>query len=961
MITPFLKETAEQLIREYKSNLHRLLVVLPGQRAALHLKSFLKKAGNAAFILPQTITIEEFTEEISGLMKPDSITLSIELYKSWKKLNSAQEQPNDKNSGDTLKEFFKWSGIVLHDFNEIDSSMADADDFFSNLKDIKQIENWSLGENELTDFQRQYIEFMNQLGRLYHEFRGNLLKNNLAWPGLINRIAAEKIETAQYINRFDKIVFVGFNALNKCEKKIFNFLQKNGKGDFLWDMDEYYLNDEKQEAGLFLRHHFRETGEKPKNFLHRNLLSEKKDIKIIAAPGYFGQAGAAATQLKEWSAQASQLNHSAVILADESLLFPLLNTIPSSALPVNITLEYPIKRTPIYDLFELIIQWQSSAVQKKSNNLSIYHKDFFRLFYNQSFRFLFNKKEHVCLQKLFDIIVRNNINFISSGWLLNNSADVLKKVEFIFDVNKDAVSALKQLSKLCQLIIDTSNDYGEQSNSRTLEITYLQAMKKAIGRLHELIAEYPEINDIPSVYHLLREIISKETVSFSGEPLEGLQLMGVLETRTLDFEKLIIVGLNEGILPAGKSSNSFIPSDLKKYFGLPGHYEKDAVYAYHFYRLLQRAKEICLIYNTETDTFGSGEKSRFLTQLLFELPKKNQQVIIHEFIGSASLNSPSENEIYIPKNPETRNSLLNKLTGKYGLSASSINMYKECKLKFWFRHIANLDEQEEINDDMQSSVFGSILHKALENLYRPLESTLLHENNLNWDEQNIREEVMKAYAEHYPEDKDLKGKNLLAINIIVQYVKKMRNIDIERVQQLAQNEKKMQLMKVEQDLFTSMEINWDGGNSTVNFSGKIDRTDLTGNQFRIIDYKTSIYKDNFIFTNTAELFEKTDNNKLFQLFFYAWMFWKNKIYPADSIYPCIIPFKNYGGTPEYILDPEKNILQLSDKVLSEFEFQLIKLIDELKNPNVPFSQTTDEKICEYCSYNTICNRKSKEK
>ncbi len=904
------------------------------------------------------VTIEELMEVMSGVNCPDNLTLTIELFRCWKEIRKSIEP----NSEEKISEFLKWSPTLLHDFNEVDRAMADPDDFFSNLNDIKHLENWSLNHEPLTEFQVRYLEFMNQLGKLHELFKKNLLKQNLAWSGLAARIAANSVAEFEKRCTYDKLAFLGFNALNACERKIFYHYERSKRGIFMWDIDAYYFNDPQQEAGLFLRKFFQNSKNKPESWLTNDLLTGEKEIEIISSAGNIGQAATGVNILEKWVSQGERLENTAIILADETLLFPVLTTLPEKIGEVNISLEFPINLTSIYDLCELILNWQLSAWKKNTSAVSIYYKDFFRLFYNQAFRLLLGENEKKNMQEACDVIREFNMSFLSPKWLEKKWPDTFIPVRFLFEKwisGEDAVMKLEQLNEKLLTFVGLKQD---KDATVALELEYIQAMATALNRLKELIKSCPEINDIPSIFQLLKEIMSAESVAFDGEALHGLQLMGVLETRTLDFEKIIILGVNEGVLPSGKSGATFIPFDLKKHFGLPLHLDKDAVYAYHFYRLLQRAKKICILYNSETDAFGSGEKSRFITQLEMELPLKNKNATVTERISTGNISTSSSKSIFIDKNENAIQILIKKLKGKIGLSASAINLYKECSLKFWFKYVGNLAEDEELDEEMKAGTFGDILHKVLENLYAKFVSKKVSSKELHFSDEEINEEINKAYQFHYPEETELKGKNYLATKIIFQYIKKMTRHDATFVRQLEAQQKELILVAVEKDIFTSLSIDFQEEPFEINFSGKIDRIDLPNDLFRIVDYKSSVNsdRDDFKFKDFETLFQDPKQNKLFQLFFYSWLCFKENLSASDKISPCIIPFKNYKGHPEYILDKDDFVLKLTDELLKKFEDHLLEFVRELLNPINGFKQTDIIKKCQFCSYNLICNRKEKE-
>lgn len=953
---PFLLKTAEYIYNEYNSKFPRICVVLPNKRGALFLKNYLIELAGKTTWIPTIISIEELIEDLSGLVCPDNITLTIELYNCWTNLE------NHKN--ETFDEFLKWSGTVLRDFDEIDRNLVDAKAIFSNLTNIREIENWSLSLEPLTEFQQRYLNFMKSLGDLYNVFSSQMLSKGTAWRGLLYRKAVENVFKNDFTSPFEKFLICGFNALNVAEGKIFSQLKLIGKAEILWDIDTYYFNDMRQEAGYFLRQNFKNSQLKSKHFIENNLETTNKTIEIKGVPRNVGQAAAASSQIKKWINENIDTKNMAVVMGDESLLFPMLSMIPNQVPALNITLEYPLNKTSVYDMYEQILQLQVQAEHNNKKAISFYFKDLYRLFFNPCFNIIYEGKGEFSPSSLVDKIKNYNLTFVSFPWMKKIGGESFEKLNFIFERWENGLIALQALDSVNELFKFYYNSIKNKTTHQKIELEFVLAFSQALNRLKDLLEQNPAINNLNCVYQLLKQVVSEKSVPFFGQPLAGLQLMGVLETRTLDFENVIILGLNEDILPKGRSGNSFIPYDLKRYFGLPLHSEKDAIYAYHFYRLLQRAKNVCLIFNTESDTLGCGEKSRFLTQLEMEMSIKNPNAKISTTILTGTLSVPGKNEITIPKNKIILNRLENKCTGEKqtGLSPSSINTFSECALKFYFKYIAKMLEKKDVEEDMEAGTFGSILHKTLENLYKPFIGKSLLKENLNFTIEKIASEIKIAYISVYQEVDFLKGKNLLAVNVIELFVQKMLKEDKKLINQLALTNQELKLIDLEKLLTSQLLIQTNNKPMSVKISGKVDRLDWVGEYLRIVDYKTSVNsdKDNFIFKieslKNEELFFGNGNSKMLQLFIYAWLVWKNNLCLPHLIVPCIIPFKNYSGQPNRILDSKKNPILFTEVLLQEFELSLILFVEKIFNNNIPFNQTEDIKKCEYCGYKVICNK-----
>ena len=951
----FLEQTAEFIKSKFDGKYHEICIVLPGKRGRIFLKENLRKIKEGPLLLPTIIAAEEFMQEVSGLSSIDQLSLNLELYTAWKEVTKKHRANHESES---LHEFLKWSNTVIYDFNEIDRSLADPDSVFKNLSDIKHIENWSLGREELTEFQIRYLQFMDSLGDLYHLLRQRLLKKGVGWQGLISRRATERTENSEWISRFSTFIICGFNALNACESKLFYHLQTKGKAVFLWDADLYYLEDTKQEAGEFLRKNFNAIGLKSEGFISNNLIHDKKNIELIAAAGSMSQALITSEKLASAASADPEYNSTAVILADENLLLPVISTLPDSVKKANITLEYPLKLTAVYDLMSLLMQWQSKAEEENKKTISIYYKDFFRFFHNTCIRNIIGKKSHHAWREIMDKITGFNMVFIPPSWLLKHWPEIFEPLLFLFNRWVSVSAALDSLNLLNLTLTNALLEKSALSDADKLELEYVYGFRNALNEIKNKTDEYDCITDIASLFQLTKEVIGNLSVSFIGEPLTGLQIMGVLESRTLDFENVILVGMNEGKLPSGNASGSFIPNDLKHYFGLPLIKEKDAVFAYHFYRLMQRAKNIYLIYNTETDRFGSGEKSRFLTQLEAEFKALNKNSVIKEFVATTRLPVSGNNLISIPKNNDTVELIIDKFSNGFGLSASSVNSYRTCELKFWYNYVAGIKETEELEEGMEAGTFGSILHKCLECIFKPLSGKAISKEDLNLSERNVNDIVLKVFQQFFPEEETPKGKNLIATNILSMNIERQLREDSKLIDQLKKTGEQLRMIGAEEELTGNFCMKFNGCETTFKLSGRIDRIDFCGPLLRIIDYKSSINKDhdNFTFTDMESLFTGKKNSKMIQLFIYAWLAWKNNLCASENINPCIIPFKNFKGEPVQLTDTKKNRLIFSPELLTDFENEIKNLLYSVLNTKIPFSQTTDHKNCEYCTYRSICNR-----
>lgn len=949
-MTPFLKLVAEHIFEYHQSEIDSLCIVLPNKRGALYLKQHLASVFKKTIWLPTIISAEELVSQLSELEQADSIDLICELYLAYCQVLKEKAEPFDS--------FAKWGNLMLQDFNEIDRYLVDTKSLYQNLKEIKEIESWSLNANELTQTQQDYVEFMKQMGFIYNEFTKALIQKKQGYQGLMYRKAHENFKSNEFSTKYSHILITGFNALNKVETIIFSELVKNKKATVLWDIDTYYFENNDYEAGLFLRKNFNNTWLKSKSFIGNNFKDIPKNIDIVAVPHKIGQTQVVANQLNKWITEGKSLHKTAIILADESLLFPIINQLPKEIEHVNITMEYPLRFTPIYDLIDNLISIHHSF--SKNNNSSFYFVDVFKVFQNSLFISYYNSfKPTINLQTIIQKTIDKNYVWLNINTLEDLFESNFSLLKPLFISWKSSTEGVKAISTIITFFNDTEND---QLKLSSVDQEYLHVFTTYFNRLNSLVSTHPYLNSLLTLKSLFKQIIGAATVPFIGEPLKGLQIMGVLETRTLDFENIILLGINEGVLPSGKSVNSFIPNDLKRYHDMPLYGDKDAVYAYHFYRIIQKASSVLITYNTEQSLLGSGEKSRFITQLQFELEKYNSKHNITEkMLSGDKLPASSSNTISISKTAENLDLIVKKLTTNNtysGLSPSALITHKDCSLRFFFRYGAGIKETSDVEENAEANTQGSILHKSLEILYTPYKGKVLKPDDIYSCLSKTEETVNITFQEFFSQKESNFGKNYLQKKVVNEYVKKLLNNDLSIINKSNTSNEFLSIINLEVLLETSILININGTPTPIYIKGSADRIDRLGNTVRVIDYKSSIKSgDKFAFIDFETLFNDSNYNKMLQLFLYAWLLVKNNLAKPEELLPCIIQFKKFEDTPSFIIDNSKNKTPLvfTHELLQEFEFNLISEIETMLNPNIPFTQTDDLVKCAYCAYSSICN------
>ena len=908
----FLEEVVQEVCQEH-DNLEHIIFILPSKRGGTFLQHALAKAIKKTLFAPEIISIEGFIEKVSCLASASHTQQLFELYAVYREI-----VPDEKNS---FYSFSKWANTLLQDFNEIDRHLVDANKIFSNLSDIQEITHWS-PESKKTQMMEDYLHFWNQLEPIYIAFKKRLLNQGLGHQGLIYRQAHTKLE--DYINSTqDKIhVFIGFNALNKSEALIIQKMMSDPKNQVYWDIDNYFLDDPIHDAGYFLRDYLKKwssfQGTKMKGI--SNHYSSSKNIQIVGVPKNVSQAKFVGNLLSQQrNSNKEALKSTAVVLGDESLLNPLLNSIPEEIENINITMGYPLNKTSLASLFE---QFLNLYLNKDVRGW--YHRNVIDLISHSYLQILLTKTDVNHAQEISKTIALENRSFIKTHQLIKICPSQEENLVLLFSEEIPSPSGFLtkclRLIDLIRLKLDGAKNY--------IELEYLYRFHKLFNQLHDLVQQYTFVNDLKALQSLYNELLAQETLDFKGEPLEGLQIMGMLESRNLDFETIILTSVNEGILPSGKSNNSFIPIDLKHSFGLPTYKEKDAVYTYHFYRLLQRAKNIYLLYNTEPDVLEGGEKSRLIMQLLTD---KNKIEDISEKIVSPNL-TPIKKEL---QSVEKDSALMELIKGHAvrGFSPTSLSNYIRNPIEFYKRNLLKIEDLLEIEENVASNTFGTIVHDTLEEIYTPLVGLILDEASLKDLKQNIPKSVMKQFSKSYTGDFKT-GKNLIAYNVIIKYLQNFLDREIEEIQN-----HDIKILSLEQKFKISLNI------AELDFpvvlKGKLDRIDEKDGLVRIIDYKTGkVESKNVEIVDWQEIISDYDYSKAFQLLCYALMYAEgNSIQVLES---GIISFKNLSegilnfATKDKRGSWAKKDQKITQETLYNFQEQLKKLILEICNPEIPF-------------------------
>ncbi|WP_027137973.1 PD-(D/E)XK nuclease family protein [Gaetbulibacter saemankumensis] len=902
-------------------NIPETTFILPSKRAGLFLKHQLPKICKQTIFSPRIISIEEFVEELSELKSISNTELLFEFYNCYKALNKPERT-------DSFEVFSKWAQILLQDFNEIDRYYIPHIHIFDYLAAIKEIEtdHWSLEENQ-TEFIKNYLEFWYGLPILYRSFTNQLRTKNIGYQGLIYREAVENLDKYLDNNSENKYVFLGFNALNTCEETIIQKLLKNNSATIYWDIDTAFIENPKHDAALFTRQHkpnWSYFKSHPFNWFTNNY-KQPKNISVYGIPKNIGQAKHIGSLLKELQLENPLLEKTAVILGDENLLVPVLNSLPIGIGPLNITMGFPLKSIPLASLFEALFHLH------KTNKESFYYKDALKIISHQYIRPLLQSQDIDYASKIIETIDGNNIIYLNAQRIKELFPETLQTIaDLLFNLWDSSIT--KVLDNCFQLILTIKGHLDQNKEDNLLSLEYLYRFHNLFNELNRLNSTYNHITDISTLFNIYKELLSSETLDFQGEPLEGLQIMGMLESRVLDYDTVIIASVNEGILPSGKSNNSFIPFDVKIENKLPTYKEKDAVYTYHFYRLLQRAKNVHILYNTEADILTGGEKSRFITQLELE----NIHEIKHHILAPqvpviiSELNS-------VEKTPELLNEL--KKIAEKGFSPSSLTSYIRNPIDFYHQKILKIKEHNDVEETVAANTLGTVVHNTLEDFYKPLINTFLTVEIIENLKQNITKVVTQHFKNEYKEGDITMGKNLIIFEIAKRYVLNFLNTEVADLK--AGN--KIKILAIEANNLVTLDI--PELDFPVKLTGKVDRVDQRNGIIRIIDYKSGrVEKNQVEVINWEDLItDYKKYSKSFQVLSYALMMkLSNKItLPVEA---GIISFKNLNAgfikftKKDKAGNGAKKDTLITQETINNFNKPLKILILEICNPDIPFTE-----------------------
>ena len=974
--SPFLSLVAKDLITRFGTNLAELTVVFPSRRARLFFNQFLYEEVNHPLWSPQYVSIEELFERASTYLKADPILLINELYDSYKTVYNARSV---EPLIETLDEFFFFGEILLHDFDDIDKNLINPRLIFDNLKDLDLLKDdfSHLSENQREALSRfrnifipddkneksntsklrtEFASIWNILGDVYSYFKEKLKQQGIAYPGMLMREIIEN-ESIEFSGK--QYAFVGFNVLNKCEEKLFKRLKH--KSLFYWDYDAYYLQSE---AGRFIQKNISAFGSNLDNSEFDVFLNNSKEITFLSASSESGQTGVIPSWIDSLR-QSTDFSEpdSSIVLCNESILPAVIHTIPATGVEnVNITMGFPVTQTPVASFIQVLSDLQTKSQSSQG------------IFY---YKYVLPVLRHPYTQVIFPEAIEIE-RIITEGNIFFPDIKILK--------NKSLFSSMADATELCRYFLNLIEDLGKSYKSiQDLDDVYNGLYQESIFRTYQVVnrlyglLKSGQLSVKKSIFlGLLKNLLSGTTVPFHGEPVKGLQIMGVLETRSLDFKNILLLSANEGFMPGSNAENTFIPEFLRKHFGLSTIDHQDSIYAYYFYRLIQRAEKITIVYNTDKTQTGKAEMSRFLLQLLID-----QRLTIQRRTLQSSIKPWQAQRIVIPKTE----GIINKIKELYDLNTnpeakpltpSQLNTFIDCSLRFYFRKIKAYESPNQLTDELDSSVFGTIFHNAAEMLYHEIGRTggvkhftpfVVEKQHLDAylqpdAEYRIRKFVSLAFEKIYfrgrvVNEKQYNGEQLINFNVICKMLKRLILFDSQRTP------------------FTIVGLEWQDYHFfeledfpvKIKIGGIIDRLEIKDEKYWILDYKTSGSAKTL--KTLEELVSEKDKraSHIFQTFVYASVFQgmednastllsneagHEKTLPVVPalLYLQDIGKENYSPVIVYEKEPISDFREINNA----FEKLYIQKISSLFNPEIPFQQTAYESNCDYCEFKELCNR-----
>ena len=921
-------------IKSKNYDLRSLTIILPSERATKYLAEALLAEYGKPIFSPEITTIDRWVKKHS---KPiiDNTRLLIRLFEMYRE--------TDEGRFERFEEFMTWGSMLLNDFDDIDRYMLDYTQVFKNLKAIKELESWKIDDEKFSASQKKFMEFWEQIPKYYDNLHGKINEKGFVTAGLAYRNLAENTDKFFEKNNNQFFIFAGFNALSLAELTIIKKLIRRNRAEYIINVDKYYLENPVHEAGAFHRKNLDFLEIKNPIFISDELNQKELNIQVVECAQHTGQVKVAASELEKLSND--EINETLILLSDESLIGAMVKNIPSRVGKANITLGLPLSQTPIKSWVELIFDIQENKIRFKTD--AFYFKDLQRSINNVLILAALDEKEKNQLIKLEQETIRKNKIFqrVDSLQIGVKANSVIQSLSTNW--KNDWKIAMNQIRKLNSILLDSFKDTSE------FERNILLIFDDSLLEFQRIIEEgIPEMN-LRSFKSLFYQHWNRKNMAFHGNPTNGLQIMGLLETRLLDFERIFILGFNEGKLPGTNPVRTIIPMDLRHGLGLPSTRDKQGIFAHHFYRLLHHCKNMWVTYTTAAEQISSNEASRYLLQLKLELAKSNQKFSIsHQYY---TVPFPEIRELpsnIVEKKPE----IIEQLNTFFerSISASALNKYLMCPLDFYYRYIVEFGEEKSVEEGIESNTFGSFIHKTLELLFQPYAQRDQDGNYITPSPPNILpsdiDQMLSDYhsilhnqfLEFFGGDESLfkNGKNLLSYEMAMEITK---NVLVKEKEFLSNVSELVYIEQVEAALNTELDVEVNGTLKRIKFKGYIDRIDRIGDKYRVIDYKSGKVKNDDVKFKLLEeglkqSFIKTKH--ALQLTLYC-LFFKEKynFFPDQAIILSLVKSEKL-----FLLEYEHGIEGMS----MVFKDLVEELLNEIYNLDIHFEHDTDAKYCGYC-------------
>lgn len=951
----FLEYVAEDILRKHGEDLSHVAIVFPNKRASLFLNDYLAKRAGHPMWSPTYITISELFRRHSTLCVGDPIKLTCDIHKSFVKCTGIDE---------TLDHFFGWGQMLIADFDDLDKNMADASKVFRNVKDLHELDDLSylddeqkeilhrffsnFTDNENTELKQRFLRLWSHIEEIYNDFRSRLKKQSIAYEGMLYREVATNPAIDYHYNTY---IFVGFNVLQKVEQEMFMQLQKDGKARFYWDFDDYYMADScltshANEAGHYVSQYIKLFPNELDNSeadIYHNFKRNKK-VTFISASTENVQARYVNDWLKE-NCRYKQGRNVAIVLCDEALLPTVTHSLPENVESVNITTGFPLFQTSVSSFVLQLLDLRINGYSQSDGTFRV--------------KYVMQVLSHP-YTKYVSEKYRELINALKKERIYRPSPSVLAidpNMAILFNAKTDSKTLAGWLVDVLGIL---ANGCGNEGNDPLMQESLFR-MYTLCNRINELVKSGDLDADVITLQKLIIQIINSTSIPFHGEPAEGIQVMGILETRNIDFDHILVLSCNEGNMPKGLNDSSFIPYSIRKAHGLTTIDNKVSIYAYYFYNLLQRASDVTLVYNNSTENGHTGEMSRFMLQLMIESGIKIKRMSLQ-----TGQQPTFRNAMPIPKDA----AIMQALDDMEYISPTSINRYMRCPLQFYYSNVAKINEPEEDElEEMSSRIFGNVFHAASEILYGELrqnDGTVTRES-IDYalkHKEYVTRIVDKAFSETVFEKGtkkriDYNGLQLINREVIIRYLRRLLEIDRDLAP--------LKISDVEVPVCAPLQVTTSGGIRLINIGGRIDRLDriydkaIGCERLRVIDYKTGRYamkKVNCvdeIFAMPPEQGKHTDY--YLQTMLYAMLVKHDRRLNPDglAVSPALLFIQQTaeeGYDPTLIIGKER----IADIAEHEQTFSegLHSIVSEIFDPARPFRPTEDKSVCSFCPYCGLC-------